>query len=214
MRRGTVTIFNLLLLSMLYLSAGSVLARETGFSAPMDLLGLGLEGQQQLADILNLRTKKVHFSYSDSLPENIFFAQQEKNLHNSTVADYHPWTGGFRISAGVFYNNRLNLAGEAPSSVGTSLPCSTAVEQQQYIAPYLGLGWGAAPNSKSNWALTLDIGFLYQKQDESSAQCFQGPTSRQCGSPSGLQPDAESLLESVQRHGIYPVLSAGITFKF
>ncbi len=178
MRRGTITIFNLLLLSMLYLSAESVLARERSFSAPIDALGLSLEDQQQIADILSLRTGKVHFSYSDSLPENIFFTRQEKNLHSSTVADYHPWTGGFRISAGVFYNNQLHLAGEASTSVGASLPCSAALEQQQYVAPYLGLGWGAAPNSTSNWVLTLDIGLLYQKQDDSSAQCFQHPYSR------------------------------------
>ncbi len=167
-----IVIFSLFLLLHLCAERANAQHRgqETSLAAPIDTLQTGLEYQQQIDDIFSLRMGKIHFSYSDNLPENIFFSRQEKNLHRSAIADYRPWTGGFRLSAGVFYNDQLYGGEQSITGIGNTLPFSATLEQQRFMAPYLGMGWGSTSGSKESWMFTLDVGLLYQGQDNSSCQ--------------------------------------------
>ncbi len=212
MRKILLPVFILLLLSV---AAGSCFARPTALSAPMDTLGPGMMQQQTFIDTINFRTGNAHFSYSDRQPENVFFIQQESSLHSSAIADYHPWTdGGFRISAGLFYSDEVHLTGPSSINLHNVLPCSNEMEQQS-VAPYLGLGWGAAPANERSWTFTLDVGLIYQGQSaEFAAQCRQNPFSSQCVTSSGRGFDMQELQYTIERYGLYPVLSAGVTFKF
>ncbi len=184
-------------------------------SAPMDTLGPAMVQQQTFIDAVNFRTGNAHFSYSDKQPENVFFIQQESSLRSSAIADYHPWTdGGFRISAGLFYNDEIHLTASSNTNLHSVLPYSAEMEQQS-VAPYFGLGWGMAPTSESNWAFTLDVGLIYQGQDaEFAAQCRKNPFSGQCMNRSGNHFDMQELQYTIERYGLFPVLSAGVTFKF
>ncbi len=198
----------------LHFSAGNCFARAAAFSVPID--ALGFSGDQLLVtDSLRLRAGNAHFSYSGGQAENVFFTREENNLTSSAIADYHPWTdGGFRISAGFFYNDERTTA--ELHSVGTNniLPYTDEIRQQS-VAPYLGLGWGMAPTNKRDWIFTLDVGFVYQGQDAASAaQCRAGSFSPACMGYSDDQSSMEELQYTIERYGLYPVLSAGVTFKF
>ncbi len=182
----------------------------------MDTLGPGMIQQQTFIDTVNFRTGNAHFSYSDKQPENIFFIQQESSLRSSTIADYHPWAdGGFRISAGLFYSDEIHLKESANINLHTVIPYSDETEQLS-VAPYFGVGWGVAPASQSNWAFTFDVGLIYQGQTAgfSTQQCRQNPFSAQCAKRSSNLLDMQELQYTIERYGLYPVLSAGVTFKF
>ncbi len=204
------------ILILLTLAAENCLAKAAALATPMATLGPGMTRQQTGIDALNFRTGSAHFSYSGKQPENIFFIQQENSLRNSAIADYHPWTdGGFRISAGLFYNDEIHLVKSSAASSHNVLPYSDELEQQS-VAPYFGLGWGVAPASESSWIFTLDVGLIYQGQDAefSSAQCRKKPFSGQCADHFDNGFDMQELQYAIERYGLYPVLSAGVTFKF
>ena len=85
--------------------------------------------------------------------------------------DWHPFSNGFRLSAGGRYHN-FDLAGSTNAMASYTIGDHTytgaqigklnaTVKSANPIAPYLGLGYDSAHFSASHWALALDVGVIY-----------------------------------------------------
>lgn len=92
-------------------------------------------------------------------------------LFGGALLDWHPWSGGFRLTAGVRYADLQLKAQElngrtignnsyTAAQVGT---VHTTVKNSQQAAPYVGLGYDAAhfKGPGFNFSLGLDVGAMY-----------------------------------------------------
>jgi hypothetical protein len=77
------------------------------------------------------------------------------------VADWHPWSGGFRLSGGfghVASLRALDREVAAPRLGGIEARIAPAT-----VSPYLGVGWGRWPAASGGLYLSADIGLILQR---------------------------------------------------
>jgi len=136
--------------------------------------------------------------------------------------------GGFRISAGVMKNgNEFDLVG-TPTGAQTveingntysatdvgSLKASIGFDG---IAPYLGIGWGRAPQSGKGWGFDMDLGVLFQDDPNVSLTVACGATlsSAACATfEADAAAEEVSLKADSEEIDVFPVLSIGLSYSF
>lgn len=153
----------------------------------------------------------------------------EGNLKFSSLmllADAHPFTNGFRVSAGLMVNNNKVEGSGRPvdptfSINGNTYPAS-ALERLdgelrfQYPSPYFGVGWGAAPTGTPGLFFSFDFGVLYQRAGVTlTAHCGSTLAAVDCAR---LQSDASAQAAKFRRDAVgyrmFPVLTFGGGYKF
>lgn len=139
----------------------------------------------------------------------------ENKADSSPVADYHPFTGMFRISAGVLdLDSQLRSRDETPSGRRSDAAVNRMDRLSQRITastrqPYVGFGWGASPSGDGAWTFNLDIGMMYQGTD-----CINAIDTARCLQLNNTPVNELSVSDGLEKYGWLPVLSGGITFKF
>ncbi len=94
------------------------------------------------------------------------------------LADFHPWQGSFRTSAGVMVNNsnidgRIspNKNSEFAGKEFTFNDVTYSINDIGYVdtkvdfdpvAPYIGIGWDTSFNKIKGFGFTFDVGVLFQ----------------------------------------------------
>ncbi len=141
-----------------------------------------------------------------------------KNFGNtkSSVTDIYPFSGCFRLSAGLLQKGQD--ATSSPKNIAIENRLSDyAVNRIDILSqdladssqkPYVGFGWGLSPDEKGNWFINLDLGIMYQGNDCS------GSDLERCLQLSNTPADKLSVQDELEKYGWIPVLSGGITFKF
>lgn len=145
----------------------------------------------------------------------------------SLIADWHPGSSAFRVSAGLLYNgSEVDL--DARPSAGSYVVNGTSYSSSEIgslrgslgyrsAAPYLGIGWGYTGSRKRGWGFAADFGVLYQGSPRVnlSSVCGAGLSAAQC---SALQVNTEAESAQLQRDledsAWYPVFSVGARFRF
>jgi hypothetical protein len=83
------------------------------------------------------------------------------------------------------------------------------------VAPYLGIGFGAAPKAGRGMSFSFDLGMLYQREPNVALTVVCGPTVPDCNQ---LQRDVAaeqvSLQNDLKDFKFYPVVSFGIGYRF
>ncbi len=136
------------------------------------------------------------------------------------LADFHPFRGRFRLSAGVLAGRhrfevtakdaeRYDVGGRsyARAELG-SLSGRASVRR---VAPYAGIGWGN-PVGKKRLGVSIDLGVLPQGAPEVSLSAT-GPASSEPGFGDQLARETLDLRERLRAFRVYPVLSMGLTLK-
>ena len=155
-------------------SALSFSAEAAGLAvgARASTLGLGVDLTTAFTSFLNGRAGFNYFTYSDTRTESDVRYDADLKLQSlSAMLDWHPFAGGFRITAGALVNdNRLDMTAKpaasftignntyAPNQVGV---LSAKVDFDD-LAPYLGIGWGNAVAQDQGFSFALDVGVLFQ----------------------------------------------------
>ncbi len=214
------------ILFMAALIPGVAAADGLGLTAKLGTLGYGAELTGRITDNSNWRLGANGFNYSHTTTEsNVDYDARLKLQTASLLADYHPFDGTFRVTAGVFYNkNRLDLTGK-PAAGGTyeidgvtytaaQIGTLTGKLTFDKTAPYVGIGWGNAVARGSGWNFAMDIGAIYQGKPKfaltaDSAFCNADATCR--AHLANEQADAEAKLADYKW---YPVISIGVSYHF
>ena len=178
-----------ILLAVLGLSSTLAQAEGVGASVKGGTLGLGAEVSTQLSEQL---TARIGFNaYDYKFTDTQSSVDYEFNLQLQTIsalADWYPWSGTFRVSAGLMYNNNeatlhgVPGAGATYTINGVSYAANSAVESLdgtltfKPIAPYFGIGWGNPAAKEKKWGFVADVGALYQRSPETSLRvtCASG----------------------------------------
>ena len=187
-------------------------------------LGAGVEVAFPLMHNLDGRVglNKLNYSVNKTSTSNGVTQDYSGKLNLETIemlADYHPFTGAFRLTGGFVYNkNNIDLkatpgAGSSVNIGNTSYPVASnsyvnASVDFKKIAPYLGLGWGRTPGN-TGFSFTSDIGVLLQGAPRTSV------TTNIAGvSSTDLTQANNDLNGSLKNFKMYPVIAIGLGYSF
>lgn len=209
--------------------AGSTLAfsvtvacADIGVNVKAGTLGAGIELSKGFSDKLSvgLALNSYNLKTTDKTSDvdyDFKFELQSAGL----MANYHPFSGMFRLTAGVLVNNNeLSLTGKPNASASytingvtyTAANVGTLTGKVTFnkTAPYLGLGWGSRPNG--SFGLTADIGALYQGSPKLTLDATGALADPALAAD--LQAERAKAESDLSDFKWYPVVSLGLYFRF
>lgn len=208
---------------MLTLSATTSLAAtndDWGVNIKAGTLGVGIEFSKSLSDKFSANLGFNSYQLNTTENTNGINYDYKFDLQSAALlANYHPFTGVFRFTAGALYNNNeLKLTGKPSAGSTYTINGVTYTAAQvgtltgklsfDKTAPYLGIGWGSRPGSKLG--LTADVGVLYQGSPKLSLSA----SGAAAGLTSDLEQERKSAESDLNDLKWYPVISLGIYFRF
>lgn len=214
----------------LMLASAPALSEDWAVSAGVGTLGIGVGVAKAFSDSVVGRFGVNAYDYTFNTSRNTVNYDLKLQLQSlSALADWHPWQGTFRTSAGLLYNNNKAVLNAKPSAgsyilnditynaadVG-SLQGSMSFNK---VAPYLGIGWGNPVAKDKTWGFTADIGVLLQGSPKAGLNVTCGTTITTAGQTcatlqtavAGERAKLESKLSSFRW---YPVASVGLSYKW
>lgn len=204
-------------------------AQPTGLHSPKisfkpGTLGVGMEVSVGLTRTFALRAGGYLFRQGFNSTIDSIRYDADVDLNSGAVyADWHPFANGFRVSAGVAYNGNkakvnalsaesYNIGGTeyTPEDIGSLNGDVTFRE----VAPYLGLGWGRAPDSVSGFSWTVDAGVLFQGKPRVDLSSANGLLSESEQLRADIEAEVDNVREDVEKFRYYPVLQLGVMYSF
>ena len=205
------------------------------------LLGPGLEVATPLSRRTNLRVDGSFFNYSlSSISEDgVNYGGNIKLRDVRASYDFFPFHGSFRLSGGVEVYNRLNVAATGTVGVGQTvtfnnqdytvaspLQGNASLVYGNKVAPTFTFGWGnAIPRSHRHFAFPVEIGAAYTGTPKfdlamnSGAVCVAGTTA--CGPvtsvdsfQSNVTVQKNKIISDLKPARFYPILNAGVSYRF
>ena len=234
MRRLLVTCIALMGFSHSALAEGE--QWEVGASAGTN--GVGLELSFRMNDFLRLRGGYHFYDIGVDVDSEDNNGVQGDELKHSAdlelsnlalLADWYPWGGAFRVSAGAVANQNdfsVQTACNNPTGceVGsnsfsrTEIGTITTDIDVENFGPYLGIGWDRTLDATKRWTMSFEIGAFYQgapNVEMTSTGSCAGSTSplfSQCRD--ALEDEEDELEDELDSLKFYPVVSLGIGYRF
>jgi hypothetical protein len=210
-----------MLLLVVCLASSTVLA-GVGVSAKVGTQGLGADLTLDIIEQLNLRVGfnalSADFDY-DGDDDNTYLA--EINLQTIPVMlDWHPFSGDFRITAGLVLNENEVTGSVEPgedfefNDADYQLESLSAELSFDDMGTYIGIGFGDAANSSTRFNLTLDIGAMYHGTPELTATATASNAALQAELNRNLAIEVADANEDLESFKWYPVISVGLSYRF
>jgi hypothetical protein len=206
----------------------TVFAMDHDISVSAGTTGFALHVATPLSDRLSLRLGGSLLGNDKS--EHTRSVDYDFQLTLRTIdmlLDYYPVDHGFRLTGGLVFNgNRIDAAG-LPNASG-----SYVINHRRYsaseagrldgridfrnLAPYLGIGWGKAPRAEKGWGVALDVGAMLQGRPRvalaTSGCSLPQPMCAQLAEDVSVE--RASLSDKVDNFRVYPVIRAGVAYRF
>lgn len=204
--------------------------QEIGLGVKMGTLGVGVDLTTNLMPGINLRGNINLFNYSRSMTKDGVEYNGDLKLQSAGIlGDWHPFSNGFRLSAGAYINkNKFSLSGKP--TAGTFTLDSTTYQAGEAeigsldgtikfndVAPYVGIGWGNAISKSGNWNFVADAGLLYQGAPKVGLNVSCGSLASQStcdAAKASASAEQSRLAADVSDYKWYPVLSIGASYRF
>jgi hypothetical protein len=206
---------------------------EVAIAAKAGSLGLGAELTAGLSPQWNVRLGANGFNYTDNRRRvgQIEYDATAKLRNATALLDWHPGSGGFRLTGGLVYNgSRIDGTSLPPASGvyeigGVPVPVSLVGTLKGRIdfnptVPYVGLGWGnpVAPGSRVRFF--LDAGAMFQGRGRVTLTPVI-PANSPLNSPAArqaldilLQREERTIEKDVADYTVYPVVAVGVSYRF
>ncbi len=198
------------------------LAQNHAISAKAGALGLGLEYTYSFSDRWAIRGGPYGSSASTDREEAGIEYEVEIEWDSLSLAfDFHPFTGPFRLTAGVLQNDNAALAQSTPTQdvelggitytpaeVGT---LRAGIGFDDDVAPFLSLGWDWSRSKR--FGIALDLGLVSQGTVMVSLSADGTLT----GNPifeANLAAEEAELEDALSDLDILPFVTLGIVFRF
>lgn len=217
------------LLASLFLAAPA-LADEYGppslaITPRTGTLGHGADLSLPLAENLNLRVGYGRYTKTKDVTESDVNYNGKLTLSGGMlVADWFPFGGNFRVSAGAIKNqSKVEIAAKPNGTVtfngvtynGGDIHADGKISFEK-TAPYIGLGYGNA-TARSRIGFFAEFGLAYQKPDATlTANCNLGGTS--CASDPNFANNVAAEQRELQADADdikwFPVVQLGMSIRF
>ncbi|MEL7061132.1 MAG: hypothetical protein AAGN46_14015 [Acidobacteriota bacterium] len=168
----------------------------------------------------------------DLSSDSVDYDGEAQLRHAGALLDWHPGSGGFRLSGGVFFNDTVvdattSLEQLLESELDTDIPpipgfpnlgTVSGEGEGEEIAPYLGVGFGGG-RATSGWSFRADLGVMYFGQAEIElAVDTDLPIGLVPGGPELLdeliEQEERDLEEDLEDYELYPVVALGLSYRF
>jgi hypothetical protein len=186
-------------------------------------LGVGPELSLRPLENFGVRGNVTWLGFS--LNENVDDIEYDGDvnlLSLGAMADWYPFDGGLRISAGVRWNgNDLDLSARPANAVSiggvTYAPAEigrlTGTVDANAVAPLITLGWGG--RLRSGLTLGVEAGFLYQGSLKiSNLRARGGLLEADPGLLADLEAEEERIEREVESYKYLPVLQVLLLYRF
>lgn len=206
------------------LSAAPVLAGGTlAVSLTGGTLGIGPEVSLRPIENFGVRGNVtwLGFKLSEDV-DDIEYDGDVDLLSVGAMADWYPFDGGLRISAGIRWNgNDLRLSSRPSNAVTiggvTYTPAEigrlTGTVDANEVAPLVTLGWGG--RLKSGLTVGVEAGFLYQGSPTiSNLRARGGLLEGDPGLLADLEDEEELIEDEVESYKYLPVLQVMLLYRF
>lgn len=203
-------------------------AENMAVTGKIGTLGAGAELNMGISESVTSRIGFNSFTYNYNANSNQVNYDFKLRLQTvSALADWYPFSGSFRASGGLLYNNNKVSYGAKPTggtyTIGPNIYNAADVGSLQgemafnKVAPYIGIGWGNPVAKNKGWGMTSDIGVLFQGSPKTSLTATCGPALT--GAPcTQLQTDAATentkLQSDLSNFKFWPVISVGISYQW
>ncbi len=218
-----------ILCTLVALSASANVLAQGAVGAKIGTLGAGIEYVHPISSKIAVGIGVNGLSADGEVEESGIKFDADFNMNTvSLLGDFHPWGNGFRISGGLMSNgNKFDLDG-TPVAGGESITIGDetytpdqlgSVESKisfKDTAPYLGIGWGHAPQSGKGFGFDADLGVLFQGSPIVSFTATCGNLSdAQCDElQAEVDKESAQLKTDSEEFDVYPVISVGVSYKF
>lgn len=137
----------------------------------------------------------------------------------SILADYFPMNNGFRVTGGLSFNNtrfKLDSTGLGTATINGK-PVSLSGEffnievKQPGVTPYLGIGYGFKPDSKSAWDFYADVGVMIGKFKSTTNTSIVG---KQGITQADVDAQTATVRDDVSKLSVLPKVSLGASYRF
>ena len=189
-------------------------------------LGAGTAINNNFGARLGFNTFKISTTQQDA---NGNYGIDLKLMNVSGLADYYPWAGKFRATAGAVYNGNKATITAQPTGGGsyvfngvtyTSAQVGSFAGEMTFnsVAPYLGIGWGNPAAQDKQWGMTMDIGVLFQGSPKVTNTVNCSAAAVTAGVCTQMQTDvaagATKLETDLKNFKYMPVVNVGISYRF
>ena len=199
-------------------------AAGIGVGVKAGTLGFGLEITKGFTSTINGRLGINSFKFDASGTESDIDYDADLKLQSvAALVDWHPFSGGFRTTAGVlFNNNKLDMTAKSAVSYDIGGTTYTSAEIGTFggtvsfndIAPYVGIGWGNAVEQGQHLTFALDVGVVMQGSPQVDFTSTGGTLSSDPTFQSNVAVEEQQLEDSLNDYDMYPVISLGLAFQF
>ncbi len=215
----------------LFFSVGSLSAQDN-FASRYALglnagtTGIGGEITTNMSKKLALRFGLNTFGYNDSGiydddEPSVSYSGDLSQTNFSLLADFYPKNRGFKITAGVYYQNFDISASAVPNEAYTFNEgagnekvftpdrlgqLDVLVTYPRKLMPYAGIGFGNPVGNGSSLKLNMSLGFMYSGAPEltMNGDGLISPTTDQ----------AVNFQEGLNEFDWFPVFNLGLSYRF
>ena len=189
--------------------------------------GLGVDIGYKLSEQSRLRISMYAWNYERTETVNdIFYEAELQVVHPGIFYDYRPFStqeDGLRLSAGIIINSN-DWTGDA-RPISNTFTINNIVYNSDDVgnlrgevdfpalAPYLGIGYDLRFNKE--WALTSDLGVIYQG-DVDVHLSADGSLTSTPAFQTALREEERNILENddIEKTKLWPVLKIALEYRF
>ncbi len=195
-----------------------------GVGVKIGTLGLGAELSFKASDYLGVRAGINILDWSaEETIDDIDYDASLDFFSLALLADYHPFGGVFRISAGVVVNdNEVSLSATPTDTIRMRSVTFTAAEVGTLsgsveflpLSPYIGIGWTSNTSNAGGWGFALDLGILYQGSPDITSYTANGTLAGTAELETILDEQEAIIEDFFDKYTIYPVVSFSLQYLF
>jgi hypothetical protein len=216
---------HLIIVIVLCIGIDGANAAEFALGAAAGTPGIGVNAAVGITENVNLRGLVNFFQYDfDESEDGIDYALDLDLNSFGALLDWHPLSGSFRLSGGLFVNGN-EITGVGRGQSGTTVEFGDLIFDADdlgrvdasmdfdSVAPYLGLGWGN-PVGEGRWAFMVDIGVFFQGEPSVALATPEvDPSIAALVDAERARAEAE-LQDEVDGFDLFPYVSIGFAYKF
>jgi hypothetical protein len=195
-----------------------------GVSAKIGTLGYGGDLTVGVLPQLNVRAGFNTFSFAINTRDDSEGATKiSADLDLQTIPillDWHPYAGGFRVSAGMVVNNNEVSLYAVPgdtvkiNDVEYGLQHLDGKATFNQVAPYLGIGAGNAADTSSHLHFSCDFGVMFQGEANIELHATASNPALQTILDADVEQQRKTSEDDVSVFKFYPVIAIGLSYTF
>jgi len=207
-------------------TAGAAYANDgpLAIGASIGTTGATIEAQYEVTPYIHLRGNYNWLEYgADDTYDDIDYSGNLDMTTFGAFIDLHPFGNSFVVTGGAYFGHKaldLTAASGQTYDIGGNTYSSAQVgtlagsAKLEDTAPFVGLGWDTTFQGEGAFGFKLIAGAMFTGSPQVNLKSTGGSLSSDTAFQNQLAIEEQNLQDEVDDYEIYPVVQAGLTFRF